>query len=92
MTTPFTKEEINSMPNNILLELYKEQSSRLYPYCLKGQHIDDAKKRMKEWTNGRGVILISGKDGCAMNFNTTYYYCTINNETNIITKIYSANI
>jgi hypothetical protein len=85
MTTPFTKEEINSMPNNVLLELYKEQSIRLYPYCLKGQHIDEAKKYITEWNNGcYGMIIISGKDGCATNL---YYYCATNNE-NIITKIY----
>jgi hypothetical protein len=45
MTTPYTKEEINYMTDNFIIELYKEKSPRVYPYCLIGQSIHEARKK-----------------------------------------------
>ena len=89
MTTPYTREEINLMTIELLLELDKKKSPRVYPYCLIGQLIHGARKQMKEWSKTSVEILISGKDACAMDFNTNYYYCNID-ENNIITEIWNA--
>jgi hypothetical protein len=43
---------------------------------------------MKEW-NPNAKILISGKDGCTMSFNTVYYYCEVD-EHNVMKKVVPA--
>ena len=89
MSIPYTREEINLMPNELLLELYKEKSLRLYPYCLIGDTISNARKKMTEWSKTKVDILISGKDGCSMDINTCYWYCNID-ENDIIKEIWRA--
>ncbi len=85
METPYTKEELRVMPDEELLKI-PIKSSRLHPYCLVGLHINEVRQRMKEW-NPNSKILISGKDGCAMSFNTVYYYCTVD-ENDIMSDVF----
>ena len=87
MEAPYTKEELRGMPDEELLKIPKK-SPRLHPYCLIGLHIDEVRQRMKEW-NPNAKILISGKDGCAMSFNTVYYYCTVD-ENDIMSDVFPA--
>ena len=88
MEAPYTKEELMSMSNEEILKIPKK-SPRLHPYCLVGLHIDEVRKRMNKWIPGRVEILISGKDGCAMDFNTVYYYCEVD-ENNIMKEVFPA--
>lgn len=89
MTTPFTREEINTMDDNLFLDLIKNSPSRFYPYCLVGENIHEARIKFKTWTKGKVEILISDKDTCAMDYNTSYFYCHTN-EDDIITEIWKA--
>ena len=90
MTTPFTREEIDTIPDDILLELINNNSPRLYPHCLIGQNIHQARKQFKEWTKGQVEILIHEKDKCEKDYNTCYFYCHIN-EDDIITEIWKSS-
>jgi hypothetical protein len=87
MEVPYTKEELRAMPDEELLKIPRK-SQRLHPYCLVGLHIDEVRQHMKQW-NPNAKILISGKDGCAMDFNTVYYYCEVD-ENNIMKKVFPA--
>ncbi len=88
MEAPYTKEELRTMPTEELLKIPRK-SPRLHPYCLVGLHIDEVRQRVKEWFPIKVEILISGKDGCAMDFNTVYYYCEVD-ENNIMLKVFPA--
>jgi hypothetical protein len=87
MEAHYTKEELRAMPDEELLKIPRK-SPRLHPYCLVGLHIDEVRQRMKEW-NPNAKILISGKDGCTMSFNTVYYYCEVD-EHNVMKKVVPA--
>ena len=89
MITPYTREELNAMDDNLLLEQIKNNDPRLYPHCLVGQNIHEARKQISEWTTASVEILISGKEGCAMDYNTCYFYCDVDKDE-IITKIWKA--
>ena len=45
MSAPYTRAELNDMSDETLIELSRQQSRRLYPWCLIGENIDVAKKR-----------------------------------------------
>lgn len=49
MEAPYTKEELRAMTDQQILALPKK-CPRLHPYCLIGLHIDEARKRMEEWS------------------------------------------
>ena len=87
MEVPYTKEELRTMPDEELLKIPRK-SPRLHPYCLVGLHIDEVRQRMKVW-NPNAKILICDKDGCAMDFNTVYYYCEVD-ENNVMNKVFPA--
>lgn len=89
MTTPYTREEINAMDDEIFLELIKNNSPRLYPNCLIGQNIHQARTQISEWTIAPVQILIFRKDECHKDHNTCYFYCNID-ENDIITEIWNA--
>ena len=89
MSTPYTREEIDLMSTELLIELYNKKSSLLHPYSLIGTDILDARKQMTYWSKSKVEILISGKNGCSMDFYTSYWWCNID-ENNIITKIWKA--
>jgi hypothetical protein len=89
MTTPLTRKEMDEMADNVLLEFIMNGSPRLYPQCLVGQKIDEARKQFKEWTKAKVEILIADRDGCSMDYNTCYFYCYVNGD-DIITKIWKA--
>lgn len=87
MEAPYTKEELRAMTAKQILAL-PEKCPRLYPYCLIGLHIDDARDHMNEWCKhigNKAEILTSGQ-GCLMDINTTYYYCELD-ENNIMTDV-----
>ncbi len=71
MTTPYTRE-LDAMSNELIIELDKNKSSRMYPYCLIGYDIHEARKRMTEWSKSKVELLILGIDGCSMDINTCY--------------------
>ncbi len=88
MEAPYTKKELIAMSAEEIFKIPKN-SPRLYPYCLVGLHIDEVRQRVKEWFPIKVEILISDKDGCAMDFNTVYYYCEVD-ENNIMKKVFPA--
>jgi len=88
MTTPYTREEINDMDDNLLLNLIKSNSPRLYPHCLIGQPLEEARKKFTEFAKSKIEILVTDKDTCCMDFNTTYFYCKVD-ENDIITEIWN---
>jgi hypothetical protein len=88
MEAPYTKKELIAMSAEEIFKIPKK-SPRLYPYCLVGLHIDEVRQRVKEWFPIKVEILISGKDGCAMDFNTVYYYCEVD-ENNMMKKVFPA--
>ena len=81
---PFTIEELDNMTDEQIIELHKIKSKRLHPYCLIGVNIDDARKRIKEYSKVKTELLVSGKDGCLMDINTSYWYCNVDEHNNII--------
>ena len=88
MEPPYTKEELLAMSDEEILKI-PIKTPRLHPYCLVGLHIDEVRHRVKEWFPVKVEILISGKDGCAMDFNTVYYYCNVD-ENNIMKEVFPA--
>lgn len=89
MTTPYTREELNAMDDYVLLERIKNNDPKMYPHCLIGKNIHEARKQISEWTKAKVEILISGKEGCVMDYNTCYFYCDIDKDE-IITNIWKS--
>jgi hypothetical protein len=86
---PYTRKEIEDMPTTRLLKLTREKSPRLPPFCFIGKPLEESRTQMTQWCKNPVVILISGKETCSMNYKTSYWYCTID-EQNIITDIWRA--
>jgi hypothetical protein len=74
--SPYTKEELNTMSDKEFVELFKNKSPPLHPWCLIGKPLSDVRKTMTEW-NKHSCILVSGLDGCFMDMRINYYYCDV---------------
>ena len=87
MSTPYTREELNNMSDETLIDLINKRSERLYPWCLIGDDFDIAKKRLFEWSDS--ICLLDARYSvCDMELHISYFIAEIN-EDNIITKIES---
>ena len=86
---PYTREEINAMPDKLLIELYKTESHRFHPYCLIGLPISEVREKMTEWFKGRGriEILIAGKQASFGDTRVLTWFCNVD-ENNIMTEIW----
>ena len=85
MSAPYTRAELNDMSDETLIELSRQKSTRLYPWCLIGENIDVAKKRAAEYSSSI-QLLVNNKDVCDMRLHISYYSCDVN-QNNVITKI-----
>jgi hypothetical protein len=83
---PFTREELNNIPEQEILSMYDNKNSKLYPFCLIGYNLDEAKKMLNKH-NPSAYILTNGQATFG-NFQDTYYLATIN-DNKIITGIRS---
>lgn len=93
MSTPYTRDELKKIDDVVLLSLIREKSPRLYPYCLVGQHIEEAKKKYAEWTKDykdEVEILVANNNCSLMDIRKTYLYCELD-ENDVITGIYYHN-
>lgn len=86
---PYTKEELDLMPIEKILELYIKKSYRLHPFCLIGQPLCDARRILSEWFKNQGVveILIAGKELYLGDPRVSYWYCNVD-ENNIMTDVW----
>jgi len=85
MSAPYTREDLNNMSDETLIELMKTKSRRLYPYCLIGENFDIAKVKAKEWS--KSIQLINTKyDAFIMEHHIEYFAAEID-ENNIITDL-----
>ena len=89
---PYTLEELDEMSIELYIELVEIKSPRLYPYCLIGLPLSEARKKMSEYfgEGARVEILIAGKQICLMDIRVVSWFCTID-ENNIMTDVWSAN-
>jgi hypothetical protein len=88
---PFTHEELESFTNEQINELLKSKSPRLYPYCLIGLPLDEARIKLSDWWKGRCdnvELLVSGKEMDMGYFHKMTWFCCVD-ENNIITNISS---
>jgi len=46
---PYTLEELDEMSIELYIELVEIKSPRLYPYCLIGLPLSEARKKMSEY-------------------------------------------
>ena len=86
---PYTRKEIEDMPTIKLLKLMRKKSPKLHPFCFIGKPLEDSRIQMKQWCKNPVFILISSTETSYMKYNTSYWYCTID-EQNIITDIWWA--
>ena len=91
MKVPYTKEELRAMTCKEIMALPKK-CPRLHPYCLIGQHIDDVRKRMDEWSKNIGCNfeILTPKQCCSLNASISYYWCDLD-ENNIMIDVYKPN-
>ena len=74
-----TKEEMNALPVATLIELFRMKSPRLHPFCLIGLPIDEARERMRVWTDNSPWVhlLVAGKDVATMDPRETHWFCKL---------------
>jgi len=85
---PYTHEELRAMSFDLLMEIQEKKSPRLYPYCLIGLPLSEAREKMAEWHKGRDVeILIAGKELCFGDMRVSSWFCKID-ENNIMTDVW----
>lgn len=88
MEDAYTKEQINSIPIEELLTLFRAKSRKLYPYCLLGLHIDQVKKYMNERLAPDKVVILIDGESFLMESNTHYWYSKVD-QNNMMIDIWS---
>ncbi len=81
---PFTKEELKNISDDDIIRLFNEKSKRLYPFCLIGLDLDEARQKMKEYNEY--VEILTDGDACIMDTRISYYIAKIDNNK-IITDL-----
>ena len=89
---PYTREELDAMPDKLVIELYKTKSPRLHPFCLIGLPISEVREKMREWFKGRcqTEILIAGKEASFGDTRVLTWFCNVD-ENNIMIDIWDGN-
>ncbi|NDA64628.1 MAG: hypothetical protein EBX50_21745 [Chitinophagia bacterium] len=90
---PLTVNEFNKLDDKTILQLYKQKSKKLYPFCLIGLEYNVANEKLKQWNkemkNKTNIILLKDGEGFVMETitNNSYWYCKLNSD-NVIVELY----
>lgn len=81
---PYTHDQLAALSDKQLLELYDQQSPRLYPFCLIGMPLEDARRQYQQWARCKVSLLVSGRDASLMDMRTCEHWCVVDGKDRIV--------